>query len=111
MPIPPPLPANPGADLRAVCSREVFAVAEVLWRTGRQRRLRDLTIVVPIDHAAVEAIELACIVLSEGELSEAYADLDQYLDGVAADQASAERFLRSVRGVVRRVGPPPIVRH
>ena len=104
MTIPTPLTA-PGSDLRADCAREVFAVAEALWRTGRQRRLRDVTIVLPIDHAAVEAIELACIALSEGELSEAGADLDRYLDRVAADRASAERLLQSVRGVVRRIGP------
>lgn len=97
--------ASSGPDLRADCTREVFAVAEALWRSGRQRRLRDLTIVLPIDHAAVEAIELACIALTEGELSEAAGDLDRYLNGVAADRAAAERFLQSVRSVVRRVGP------
>ena len=105
MPTSSPPPAAPGSDLRADCAREVFAVAEALWRTGRQRRLRDVTIVLPIDHSAVEAIELACIVLSEGELSEAAGDLDRYLDRAAADRAAAERFLQSVRSVVRRVGP------
>src|SRR5687768_6208098 len=105
MPTSTPLSAAPGPDLRANCAREVFAVAEALWRSGRQRRLRDVTIVLPIDHAAVEAIELACIALSEGELCEAATDLDRYLDRVAADRAAAERFLQSVRGVVRRVGP------
>ena len=97
--------ASPDSDLRADCAREVFAVAEALRRSGRQRRLRDVTIVLPIDHVAVEAIELACIALSEGELSESAADLDRYLDRVAGDPASAERFLQSVRAVVRRVGP------
>jgi hypothetical protein len=37
-------------------------------------------------------------------LSEAAADLDQVLDQLTADPATAERFLQSVRGVVRRVG-------
>ena len=100
-----PLTTTPCVDLRADCAREVFAVAQALWRSGRQRRLRDVTIVLPADHAAVEAIELACLALSEGELSEAAADLDRYLDRVAADRASAERFVQSVRSVVRRVGP------
>jgi hypothetical protein len=97
--------AAPGLDLRADCARELFAVAEAVWRSGRQRRLRDVTIVLPIDHAAVEAIELACIALSQGELSAAAADLDRYLDRVAADRVAAERLLQSVRNVVRRVGP------
>ena len=105
MPTSTPSTAAPGSDLRADCAREVFAVAEALWRSGRQRRLRDVTIVLPIDHAAVEAIELACIALSEGELSEAGTDLDRYLDRVASDRTSAEWFLQSVRSVVRRVGP------
>jgi len=99
-------PAAPDvARLRANCAREVFAVADALRRTGRQRRLRDVTIVLPIDHASVEAVELACLALAEGELSEAAADLDRFLDRVTADAAAAERFLQSVRSVVRRVGP------
>jgi hypothetical protein len=61
--------------------------------------------VLPIDHAAVEAVELACLALAEGELSEAAADLDRFLDRVTGDPAAAERFLQSVRTVVCRVGP------
>jgi hypothetical protein len=93
------------STLREDCAREVFAVAEVLRRTNRQRRLRDVTIVLPIDHEAVEAIELACVALAEGELSAAAADFDRFLDRLTSDPAAAERLLRSVRGVVRRVGP------
>jgi hypothetical protein len=95
-------PPNPGG--RVDCARELFAVAEALRRTGRHRRLRDITIVRPADFAAVAAVELACRVLSEGELSEAAADLDQVLDQLTGDPAIAERFLESVRGVIRRVG-------
>jgi hypothetical protein len=97
--------ALPDSNLRADFAREVFSVAESLRRTGRHRRLRDVTIVLPIDHAAVEAIELACIALAEGELSEAAADVDRCLDQVTADPTAADRFLASVRNVVRRVGP------
>jgi len=93
------------SPLREDCSREVFAVAEALRRTGRQRRLRDVTIVLPIDHSAVEAIELACQTLAEGELTSAAADLERFLDRLVADPPAAERFLHSVRSVVRRVGP------
>jgi hypothetical protein len=93
-------------SLRDDCVREVFAVAEALRRTNRQRRLRDVTIVLPIDHEAVEAIELACVALTEGELSASAADLDRFLDRLTADPAAVERLLRSVRSVVRRVGPP-----
>ena len=93
------------AQLREDCAREVFAVAEALRRTGRHRRLRDVTIVLPIDHSAVEAIELACLTLAEGELSPASADLDRFFDRLMADPPAAERFLQSVRNVVRRVGP------
>jgi hypothetical protein len=105
--MPTPTATSTAADstLRADCTREVFAVAEALWRSGRQRRLRDVTIVLPIDHAAVEAIELACLVLTEGDLSPAAGDFEQYIDRVAADPAAAERLLQSVRAVVRRVGP------
>ena len=105
MPTQTTLATPPDADLREACAREVFAVAEALRRNNRQRRLRDVTIVLPIDHAAVEAIELACLALAEGELSEAAGDLDRHLDRVACDPADAGRFVQSVRGVVRRVGP------
>ncbi len=83
---------------------EVYAVAEALRRNGRHRRLRDVTIVLPIDHTAVEAIELACLALSEGELSEAAGDLDRFFDRIAQDSFEADRFLVSVRNVARRVG-------
>ena len=99
-----PATALPDSRHHADCAREVFTVAEALWRTGRHRRLRDVTIVLPIDHAAVEAIELACLALAGGELSEAAADLDRHLDRLTADPVGAERFLQSVRNVVRRVG-------
>src|SRR5881275_774407 len=100
------MPTQPASSsLRDDCAREVFAVAEALRRTGRHRRLRDVTIVLPIDHSAVEAIELACLTLAEGELSPAAADLDRFFDRLVADAPAAERFLQSVRNVVRRVGP------
>jgi hypothetical protein len=99
-----PPTALPGAVLRANCARELFTIAEALRRTGRHRRLGDITIVLPADLAAVEAVELACLALAEGEFSEAAADLDRKLDSLAGDPATVERFLRSVRGVVRRVG-------
>jgi hypothetical protein len=88
----------------------VFAVADVLRRTGRQRLLHDVTIVLPIDYAAVAAVELACAALSEGEFSEAAADLEQVLDRVTADPVAAERFINAVRSVVRRVGPKGLAR-
>jgi hypothetical protein len=94
----------PTDSLRAACAREVFAVADALRRTGRHRRLQDVTIVLPIDYAAVEAVELACLALAEGCLSPAAADLERLLRGVTADGAAAERFLQSVRSVVRRAG-------
>ena len=105
IPIPPVAPATNVDQLRIVWTKEVFAVAEALRRNGRQRRLRDVTIVLPIDHTAIEAIELACVSLSEGELSEASGELERFFDRLAADQFSADRFLASVRGVARRVGP------
>jgi len=99
-----PPTALPCAVLRASCAHELFVIAEALRRTGRHRRLGDITIVLPTDLAAVEAVELACLALAEGELSEAAADLDRLLDRLTGDPAMVERFLRSVRGVVRRVG-------
>jgi hypothetical protein len=100
-----PAVASLQTPLREDCAREVFAVAEALRRTGRHRRLRDVTIVLPIDHTAVEAIELACQTLTEGELTTASADLERFLDRLVEDPPAAERFLQSVRNVVRRVGP------
>src|SRR5262245_56200045 len=84
--------------------REVFAVAEALRRKGRHRRLRDVTIVLPIDYSAVEAIELACQVLIQGELSPSAKELEQFFDKLMEDTLAADRFLDSVRSVARRVG-------
>jgi hypothetical protein len=91
-------------SLRDAWCREVYGVAEALRRSGGQRRLRDVTIVLPIDHTAVEAIELACLALSEGELSSSAKELDRFLDRLSNDADEAERFLGSVRSVARRVG-------
>src|SRR5262245_42638191 len=91
-------------DVRAAWSREVFAVAEALRRSGRNRRLRDVTIVLPIDHRAVEAIELACLAISGAELSAPAAALNRFFDGLTLDTFEADRFLSSVRNVARRVG-------
>lgn len=95
----------PQSALRADCAREVYSVAEALRRSGRIRYLRDVTIVLPIDYAAVEAIELACLALAAGELSEASSDLERHLDGLAGDPAAVGRLLQAVRNVVRRLGP------
>jgi hypothetical protein len=84
--------------------REVFAVAEALRQRGRHRRLRDVTIVLPIDYAAVEGIELACRVLIEGDVSPAARELDEFFDRLVEDPLAADRFLDSVRSVARRVG-------
>jgi len=91
-------------QLREAWAKEVYAVAEALRRNGRHRRLRDVTIVLPIDHSAIEAIELACVAISEGELSDSASELERFFDQIAADQLAADRFLASVRGVARRVG-------
>jgi hypothetical protein len=99
----PAAPISPA--LRAEWTQEVFSVAEALRRTGRHRRLRDVTIVLPIDHSAVEAIELACLALSEGELSPASNELERFFDRLGEDRAASDRFLISLRSVARRVGP------
>jgi hypothetical protein len=89
---------------REAWRRELFAVAESLRRTGRQRRLRDVTIVLPLDHAAVNAIELACLVLAQGELSASASELDRFFQDLEGDAYAAQRFLDSVRSVARRAG-------
>ena len=96
-----PLPTS----LRADCAREIYSIADALRRTNRHRWLRDVTIVLPIDFAAVEAIELACLALAEGEFSDAAVDFDRLLDRVATDPAAVGRLLQAVRGLVRRLGP------
>jgi hypothetical protein len=95
-------PAPPG--LREHWAREILAAAETLRQAGQHKRLREVTIVLPIDLTAVEAIELACLALAQGELSDAAHDFDEYIGQVAADPA-ADRFLAAVRKVVSRVLP------
>jgi hypothetical protein len=96
-------PEPPG--LREHSAREVLAAAETLRQAGQHKRLREVTIVLPIDLAAVEAIELACLALAQGELSDAAHDFDEYIGQVAADPAAADRFVAAVRKVVSRVLP------
>lgn len=91
-------------QLRTIWIREVYAVATALRRNGRHRRLRDVTIVLPIDHVAIEAIELACVALSEGALFDSSGEMERFFDQVVTDPFAADRFLGSVRGVARRVG-------
>jgi hypothetical protein len=97
----PPDPPGP----REHWAREVLAAAETLRQTGQHKRLREVTIVLPIDLAAVEAIELACLALAQGELSDAAHDFDEYIGQVATDPAAADRFLDAIRKVVTRVLP------
>src|SRR5262245_20995821 len=98
-------PADPPC-LREHWAREVLAAAETLRQSGQHKRLREVTIVLPIDLAAVEALELACLALAQGELSDAAHDFETYVGQVAADPAAAGRFLTAVRNVVTRVLPP-----
>jgi|SRR5690242_13263946 hypothetical protein len=86
-------------------AREVLAAADALRQTGHHKRLRDVTIVLPIDLAAVEAIELACLALAQGELSDAADEFDQYLRQLAVDPAVIDRFLPALRNVIARVIP------
>jgi hypothetical protein len=98
------MPADPTC-LGEQWAREVLAAAETLRQAGQQKRLREVTIVLPIDLAAVEAVELACLALAQGELSDAAHDFDSYIRQVAADPAAAGRFLAAIRNVVARVLP------
>jgi hypothetical protein len=94
-------PPDPSA-LRAGWTRELYVVAEAIRLTGRQNRLRDVTIVHPIDHTALAGIALACQAVAAGELSDAARELDRFLDDVAADLGAAVQFLPAVRSVARR---------
>src|SRR5262245_52078922 len=85
-------------------SREVFAIAETLHRTGRQNLVRELTIVLPVDYKAVEAIELACRALAGGDLSDPARDLDRFFDKLEREPGMADQFLPSLQNVVRRLG-------
>jgi hypothetical protein len=87
-------------------AREVLAAAAALRQTGHHKRLRDITIVLPIDLAALEAIELACLALAQGELSDAADEFDRCLRRLAADPGVRDRFPAAVRNVVARVLPP-----
>jgi hypothetical protein len=101
----PSAPADP-LRLADVWAREVLAAAEALRQTGHHKRLRDVTIVLPIDLAAVEAIELACLALAQGELSDAADEFAQYLRRLATDPAVRDRFPNAVRTVIARAMPP-----
>lgn len=87
-------------------AREVLAAADALRQSGHHKRLRDVTIVLPIDLAAVEAVELACLALAQGELSDAADEFAAYLRRLAADPAVRDRFPKAVRTVIARVMPP-----
>ncbi|HKA07155.1 MAG TPA: hypothetical protein VKD71_07845 [Gemmataceae bacterium] len=89
---------------REVWSREVFAIAETLHRTGRQNLVREITIVLPVDYKAVEAIELACRALAGGDFSDGARDLDRFFDKLEREPGMADQFLPSLQSVVRRLG-------
>ncbi|MBO0699824.1 MAG: hypothetical protein J2P46_15610 [Zavarzinella sp.] len=101
-----PAPTDPPGQSER-WAREVLAAADALRQTGHHKRLREVTIVLPIDLAAVEAIELACLALAQGELSPAAEEFEQYLVRLAADPSVAARFMSAVRNVIARVMPPP----
>src|SRR5262245_26354266 len=85
-------------------AREVFAIAGTLHRTGRQGLVREITIVLPVDYKAVEAIELACRALAAGDFSDASRDLDRFFDRLEREPGMTDQFLPSLRSVVRRLG-------
>ncbi|HJZ89914.1 MAG TPA: hypothetical protein VKE40_03510 [Gemmataceae bacterium] len=88
--------------LRAGWTKELYVVAEAIRLSGRLSGLRDVTIVHPIDHTALAAIDLACRAIAAGELSGAARELDRFLNDLAADPAVAAQFLPAVRSVARR---------
>jgi len=100
-PIPPQAEPIPP---REEWAREVFAIAEKLHRAGRQHLIREVTIVLPVDYKAVEAIELACRALAGGDLSDASRDLDRFFDRLEREPGMADQFLPSLQSVVRRLG-------
>jgi hypothetical protein len=85
-------------------AREVFAIAGTLHRTGRQDLVREVTIVLPVDYKAVEAIELACRALAGGGFSDAARDLENFFDRLEREPGMADQFLPSLRSVIRRLG-------
>jgi len=97
-----PSPADP-IPPRDEWSREVFAIAEKLHRAGRQNLVREVTIVLPVDYKAVEAIELACRALARGDLSDAARDLDRFFAKLEREPGMADQFLPSLQSVIRRL--------
>ena len=86
---------------------EVYAAAGRLRAAGLDDRVREVTIVRPIEHWAVAAIELACQALTDGKSSPAAAELDGLLARLAAGADGADGFPAAVRNVAGRVGPLP----
>lgn len=101
-------PVSHGVDpseLRQRLGEQAFLLAEQIRRTGRQRQLRDVTLVWPIDQQAVSVIDLACESLSQGEISPATMELNELLDQIAMDFNTAYRLGPALRQLAYRVLP------
>ena len=62
-----------------------YRIAEQIQATGGQRKLRDMTINKPVDHAAIAVIDMACQALIKGDFSRESADLDRELTRMSAE--------------------------
>lgn len=82
-----------------------YRIAEKIRATGGQRKLRDMTINLPVDHEAISVIELACQALSQGEFSEEAAELDMVLERMAADATMGLRLGPAMRNMAERILP------
>lgn len=82
-----------------------YRIADQLRATGGQRKLRDMTINLPVDHAAISVIDLACQALSQGDFSPEANDLETALYRIMSDAAMALRLGQSMRNMAERLLP------
>mgnify|MGYP001012202606 CR=1 FL=1 len=91
------------ADLCGEWQTEVYLLANRVRLSGWQRRLSDLTTILPIDRAAIAALVLACEAESEGGLGSYAHELHNLLLTLANDPASRTRFLPALRKLFQRM--------
>ncbi len=82
-----------------------YRIAARIRASGRQRKLKDMTINLPIDCVAISVIDLACQAISQGEFSTEMSEFDGLLDQVAADPAMAPRMGPAMKKLAERLLP------
>jgi hypothetical protein len=92
------------ANLRQGWLELIWRIAQGVNNSGRQRRLVDMTITLPADYAAVNAVLVACRLLKNDSQLQTQ-DLDQLLQSIESDQSMCARFTVALQNLEKRVMP------